>query len=430
MKILFVFPSTGVNIYSLNIGKIIKRISFTFAQLIALTPESHEIKIVDERYGDKINFNEKYALVAITCLTIYANRAYEIADIFRKKGITVVIGGYHPSALPDEAKQHADSVIIGEAELTWPQMLKDLEDDKLKPFYKQEEPVDPRLIPPAYRGKVRGYHPALDVQATRGCPFKCEFCTIQNVEGSRYRKRPLENVIEEIKSLKNTLFSFSDPSLAIDVEYTKSLFEEMKGLGKYFLCHGNINVLNENEDLIKLSKEAGCQVWFIGFESINQDSLNSVKKKNIVKHYAEAVKKIRKHGVAVKGLFMFGFDADTLDSFPTTLKYIKQLKLDIAYFSVLTPFPDTPVFKRFCEEGRLLTKNWSKYTFNNVVFKPKNMTPEELYNNTKAVVNNYYSYFNMMGRTIDNGNLDFTRFKTKLGINLIDRLSIKNEFSY
>ena len=430
MKILFVFPSTGRNISSLNPWKLIKRVPFTFAQLIALTPKHHEIQVVDERYGDKVDFNKHYDLVAITCLTMYANRAYEIADAFRKKGVTVVIGGYHSSALPNEAKQHADSVVIGEAEETWPRLLKDLENNRLKPFYKQETPVDPWLIPPAYRGRIGKYYPVLDVQATRGCPFKCEFCAIQNVEGSRYRKRPINDVINEIKSLKNTFFSFSDPSLTIDVEYTKQLFHEMKTLGKRFICHGNVNVLNENEELIKLSKEAGCQAWFIGFESVNQESLNSVKKKNKVEYYEETVKKIRKYGVGVKGLFMFGFDADTISSFSTTLKFINKMRLDVSYFSVLTPFPGTPVFKRFDEEGRLLTKNWSEYSFNNVVFKPKNMTREELYNNTRAVAKEYYSYSNMLKRTIDNGNLDFTRFKTKLELNILDWLSIKNEFGF
>jgi radical SAM superfamily enzyme YgiQ (UPF0313 family) len=430
MKILFVFPSTGGNISSFNFNKIIRRIPFTFAQLIAITSTRHIIEVVDERYGDKIDFNKKYDLVAITCLTIYAMRAYEIADIFRQRGITVVIGGYHASALPNESKKHADSVVISEAELTWPKLLKDFENGNLNLFYKQEKPVDSSLIPSPFRGSLNDYNPCIDVQATRGCPFKCEFCAIQNVEGSYYRKRPIENVINEIKKLKNKSFSFSDPSLTIDVEYSKSLFKDIKGLGKRFLCHGNINVLNENEDLIKISKEAGCQAWFIGFESINQESLNSVKKKNTVKIYEEAVKKIRKYGVAVKGLFMFGFDGDTKDTFTSTLKFVKKIRLDVAYFSVLTPLPGTPIFERLEKEGRILTKDWSKYSFNKVVFQPKNMTSEELYNNTRSLVKNYYSYNNMFRRTLDNEKLDFTRFRTKLNLNLIDRISIKKEFDF
>ena len=220
----------------------------------------------------------------------------------------MVLGGYHASALPDEAKKHADSVVTGEAELNWPKLLRDFENREIKPFYRQNKPVDPKLIPSPYRGSIDDYCPCIDVQATRGCPIGCEFCSIKNVEGKYYRKRPIETVIEEIKSLKNTSFSFSDPTLTIDVEYTKSLFKEMIGLKKRFVCHGNVNILNEDEELIKLSKKAGCQAWFIGFESINQESLNSVKKKNTVKIYEEAVKKIHKHNVAIKGLFIFGFD--------------------------------------------------------------------------------------------------------------------------
>ncbi|MCD6237200.1 MAG: B12-binding domain-containing radical SAM protein [Thermoplasmata archaeon] len=431
MNILFVYPSSPQSRSTIfNFAKIMKKVPFTFAQLIALTPNHHQIHIVDERYGDKIDFTKKYDLVAITSLTMHAPRAYQVADVFRKLGSSTVLGGYHPSAMPEEAKQHADAVVIGEAELTWPQLLKDFENGKLKPFYRQNRPVDSKLIPAPYRGKVQDYLPIQDVQATRGCPYRCEFCAIQNVEGHYYRKRPIEYVIEEIKSLKSKFFAFCDPSLTIDVEYTKSLFRQMKGLGKRFGCHGNINILHENEELIKLSKEAGCHVWYIGFESISQKSLDSVKKANKVKNYAETIKKIRKHGIMVKGLFMFGFDYDTLDSFRETFKAIKQWKLDIAYFSVLTPFPGTPLFKRLDEEGRIITKDWSQYTFNNVVFQPKNMSREELFNKTCEVAKAYYSFFNISQRIVDNEKLDFSRFKTKLWLNLIDRISIKDEFRF
>ena len=430
MKILLIFASTGRKLYSLNFGKIIKKIPLTFAQLIAVTPEEHKIVIIDERIGDKVNFNEKYDLVGISSLTYSANHAYEIADNLRSKGITVVLGGYHASVFPEEAKEHADSVVIGEAEVNWPELLKDFENDKIKSFYRNDNLIDPKLIPTPYHGSIGDYYPCGDVQATRGCPFGCEFCSIQCVEGSKYRKRPIENVIGEIKLLKNNLFAFYDPTLTIDVEYTKSLFKEMIGLKKRFLCHGNINVLNQNEDLIKLSKKAGCQAWFIGFESLNQESLNSVRKKNTVKNYEETVKKIRKHGIAVKGLFMFGFDADTLDSFPTTLKFVKKMKLDVAYFSILTPLPGTPIFKRYDKDGRILTKNWSHYDWDKVIFEPKNMTKEELYNNTRAVAKDYFSFSNMFRRSLDNKKLDYSRFKTKLGLNWTDRQSIKKEYNF
>jgi len=430
MKILFIFPSNSKKLYSLNLNKIKKRIPITFAQLIALTPKNHEIHLIDERLGNKVDFNQDYDLIGISTLTHSVYKAYEIADKFRSKGKTVVLGGYHVSTLPKEAKEHANSVVVGEAELNWPKLLKDFENGNLKSYYIQDTPVDPNFIPSPYRGSINDYFPCVDVQATRGCPIGCEFCSIKNIEGRIYRKRPISVVIKEIKSLKNSFFSFSDPTLTIDVEYTKSLFKEMIGLKKRFLCHGNMDILNQDEELIKLSKKAGCQTWFIGFESINQESLDSVKKKNTVKIYEEAVKKIHNHNIAIKGLFIFGFDADTLDSFSTTLKFIKKMRLDIAYFSILTPLPGTSVFNKFEKEERILTKDWSKYDWDNVVFEPKNMTPEELYNKTRDVAMNYYSYSNLLRRTFDNNKLNLSRFKTKLCLNWTDRNSIKKEFNF
>jgi radical SAM superfamily enzyme YgiQ (UPF0313 family) len=360
---------------------------------------------------------------------MHALRAYKIADEFRKKGVTVILGGYHPSLMPDEAKKHADSVVIGEAEITWPQLLKDFEKGELKSFYRQQKPVDPKIIPVVNRDQGKRYLSGADIQATRGCPYRCDFCSIQYIEGHRFRKRPIENVIEEIKALKNPFFYFYDSSLTIDNEYTKSLFMEMKGLKKRFACYGNINTLNEDEELIRLSKEAGCYTWYIGFESISQESLDSVRKRNKVEKYSSGIKKIRKYGLQVAGLFMFGFDGDKPDIFNKTLKAIKGWKIDLADFNILTPFPGTLVFKNLDQEGRILTKDWSKYTSRNVVFKPKYMTPKELYEGTRTVAENFYSLNYTMKRIFHNGNLDFSRFLNKLRLNLFFYMNNKYNFT-
>jgi radical SAM superfamily enzyme YgiQ (UPF0313 family) len=396
----------------------IRTVPLTLMMLSALTPDEYDVEIVDENSYDQVDCSKEYDLVAISCLTMHALRAYKIADEFRKKGVTVILGGYHPSLMPDEAKQHADSVVIGEAEITWPQLLKDFENGDLKSFYRQQKPVDPKIIPVVSRNLGKRYLTGTDIQATRGCPYQCDYCSIHIVEGNRFRKRPIENVIEEIKALKNSFFYFYDNSLTIDTEYTKSLFMEIKGLNKSFGCYGNINTLHDNEELIKLSKEAGCFTWNIGFESISQKSLDSVKKRNKVKKYAEGIKKIRKYGLEVTGLFMFGFDGDNNDIFNNTLKALKEWKVDLADFNILTPFPGTNVYKKFEEEGRILTKDWSKYTSRNVVFEPKNMTPKELFEGTRDVAKNFYSLPSTMRRTFHNGNLDFPKFIHKLRLNL------------
>lgn len=431
MKILFVYPSSLKKGMIIPTEKLFQRVPLTLAQLAALSPKEHHIDIFYENRYDKVKISEDYDLVGISCFTMHALRAYEIADKFRERGVPVVLGGYHPSSLPEEAKQHADSVVIGEAELTWPQLLKDLENEKMKPFYRQEKPVDPRLIPHARRDIIKGFLPATDIQATRGCPYRCEFCAIQNVEGHHFRKRPIEDVIEEIKSIKGSYFCFYDPSLTIDVEYTKSLFREMIGLDKRFECHGNINTLDNDEELIELSRKAGCYVWGIGFESICQESLINVGKTNKVENYAKAIKKIRKHGLEIRGLFMFGFDYDTSDIFHNTYKAIREWKIDMATFSILTPLPGTVIFNKLEKEGRILTKDWSKYDCGTVVFEPKNMSDKELYEKTLEIARAYYSIPNVIQRTFESRNLDFPRFMNKFRYNfLIDKKYIKAQYSY
>lgn len=398
-----------------------RNIPLTLAQLVAITPKKHEIDIVDEEQYQKVNTGKKYDLVAITAFTKHAYRAYDIADEFRRKNIPVVLGGYHASLLPDEAKQHADSVVIGEAEQTWPQLLEDFENKTLKTFYKADSHIDSENIPSAFRGNLSGYAPTASIQATRGCPFNCEYCAIHKVEGGCHRKRPIENVIEEIKEIKRPFFSFYDPSLTINVEYTKSLFRELRALKKHFVCHGNINVLNKNEDLIKLSAKAGCTAWFVGFESLSQDSLESVGKANKVEYYASAIKKIRRNGVAVKGLFMFGLDYDPPDCFSSTLKAIKEWHIDMADFTILTPYPGTKIYEKLERDGRILTKDWSKYDNLNVVFKPKNITPSDLKEKTYAVMNSFNSISNITQRLFDTKNLDKYSLISKYSVSMFDR---------
>ena len=409
-----------------------RRQSLALGILSALTPEQHEIEIIDENNYSLIDTKKQYDLVAISSITPHIIRAYKIADEFRARGIPVVLGGYHPSAMPEEAKQHADAVVIGEAEETWPQLLKDFENDKLKPFYKPRKPVDPKIIPHAKRDPKRGFFRTEEIQATRGCPYRCDFCAIQNTEGHIFRKRPVENVIDEIQKLNGKFIFFNDNSLTIDPEYTKELFMEMKGLNKQFECHGNINVLGEDDELLKLSKEAGCKTWWIGFESISQESINSIgKKTNIVKKYSIAIKKIKKHGLSVRGMFVFGFDGDTKNIFKDTLKTLKTWNIDIAYFFILTPFPNTPLFERLENEERILTKDWSKYNYGNVVFKPKNMTSKELYEKTRMVAKNFYSFKNSVQRIFNNKNLDFSGLINKFWHNfLYDRNFIKREYQF
>lgn len=382
------------------------------AQLAGVTPEEHEITAVFEHHKD-IDFEWDGDVVGISCITPLAPRAYEIADEFRRHGKTVVLGGWHPSALPLEAKEHADSVVIGEAELNWITLLNDLEKNELKPFYKNKKPVDLSCVPPANRNINQGINFIAGIQASRGCPMGCEFCGITNTpDGRIFRKRPIENVIKEIKLIRQKRLYFYDPSLTIDPEYTKQLFRAMDGLNKKFVCFGNIDVLGRDIELLKLAYNAGCENWYVGFESISQDTINKLgKKSNKVENYASSINKIHKHGMGVIGGFIFGFDSDTKDIFDNAVEMIYDLNIDIAEFTILTPYPGTPLFYRLEKEGRILTKDWSKYTEKgNVVFQPKQMSPKELLDGTERASHKVNSFSSIINQIIKNKNLSLRMF--------------------
>jgi len=383
MRILITDEMCLSNVFTLFDRSFLYSFSFvptiiTARQLAAVTPSQHILTIQE---GNRtIDFDANYDVVHINFKTALAPRAYEIADIFRKKGKRVVLSGYHPSALPDEAKQHADSVIVGDAVTLWPNVIKDLEAGTLQSFYTSKDICDSLVLPSTHTIKLNSVQLTNSIEATRGCPYKCDFCQDANIRnGSVYRTRPIDNVIEEIASLQQKIFFFTDFSLTIDLAYTKKLFQRMRGLKKKFICGGNVDVLAEDEELLRLSHEAGCIEWISGFETFSQESLNGVHKNtNIVEDYARAVKKIHKYKMSVFGTFVLGFDEDAPDIFNVMRKHIGNLSIDTVNFAILTPYPGTPLFSQLEKEGRILTKDWSKYNRKNVVFEPKNMTKKEL----------------------------------------------------
>ena len=259
-------------------------------------------------------------------------------------------------------RDSADSVLIGRNEYGWLTILSDIEQKRLQQFY-HAPPYDTSLTFPPSTINLPGFVMTGALEATRGCPYHCEFCPETNTPGGAFfHKRPIPEVIAEIKAIPQKILMFYDASLTIEPAYTKKLFAEMRGLRKKFFCNGNVNVLANDPELVRLSKEAGCIAWLVGFESINQQTLEMTgKKTNIVDEYAQAVHNIHANRMAVIGDFIFGFDNDTCDVFVQTLQAIQALQIDVADFSILTPFPGTPLFEKIDNEKRILTKEWRYY---------------------------------------------------------------------
>lgn len=390
----------------------------TARQLAAVTPSPHTVSI--QEGNTPIDFDTQYDVIHINFKTALAPRAYEVADSFRKKGTRVVLSGYHPSALPDEAAQHADSVIVGDAVTVWPRVVQDLEKGTLQSLYTSADAHETLVLPSTHSIKLKGFQLTNSIEATRGCPHRCDFCQDANIrDGSVFRTRPLDDVIHEIASLQQKIFFFTDFSLTIDLVYTKELFRRLRPLKKKFICGGNIDVLAQDDELLHLSHKAGCIEWISGFETFSQASLDSVhKQSNIVNDYASAVKKIHRNKMAVFGTFVLGFDEDTADIFRVMQANIGKLGIDAVNFALLTPYPGTPLFSRLEKEGRILTKDWARYTRKNVVFEPKNMTKEELEKGFRSITQSFSSLPSIGYRTVRSLNLGFYPFLATFAGNL------------
>ena len=360
-------------------------------QIAAITPPHHTIHLINERY-ESINFDHPYDVVHINCTTSTASHAYDIADRFRQHGITVVLSGLHPAAVPSEAGEHADSVLLGRGELNWLDCLQDIEKNTLKKTYPAKQYTSKTTLPPT-NVQLPGFVMTGAIEATRGCPYCCSFCPEVNIDGgSQYYKRPIPDVIAELRSIPQKTIMFYDASLTVDTAYTKQLFREMIGLGKRFFCNGNADVLAHDTELVALSKQAGCISWLVGFESISQTTIDTIgKQTNIVTDYQQAVDNIHHHKMAVIGCFIFGFDTDTVDIFSESLQMIKQLRIDICDFCVLTPFPGTPLFTSLQNDGRIITTDWQQYNLKSVVFTPKHMTAEHIHTGVRQLYTEYYS---------------------------------------
>jgi radical SAM superfamily enzyme YgiQ (UPF0313 family) len=410
LKILFIYP-TRLNTEQKPI-KYKKAFlpPLSLAILDGLTPDRHNIKIIND-IVEEINFSPEFDLVAITAMTTQIGRAYQIADRFRNLGVKVIIGGIHATILPEEAKEHADSVVIGEADNLWEDILNDFEKDQFKDFYQdQSRPDLQRLILPKwdhmnlkiYPKPIGHKLPKMPLFTTRGCVFNCKFCSVSKYFGKSFRFKPVEHVIREIEYTNTKSFLFVDDNIACDIDYSRELFKELRKKDINWFSQISTTVLR-SPDLIDLAAQSGCTSLFIGIESINKESLKSVSKGfNKVEQYEELFARLRSAGIKPFPSIIFGLDDDTPEQFHTTIDFLMKNKIGNAYFWILTPLPGTELYNEMDREGRILIKDWSRYNLSDVVFQPKNFTPEELYRGYWNAFQQFFALKNIVKRLFYN----------------------------
>lgn len=398
MKILLIQPSQLCEDGKVRKSKKAWLPSLGLPTVAALTPPDVEVEILDEYLAD-IDFETDADLIGITAMTTQAERAYQIADEFRRRGKTVVMGGIHVSALPEEAAKHCDAVVVGEAELLWDKVVKDAQRGCLERIYKTDQRHNLRGLPlprldllPQHRYGI----PVIPVLTSRGCPYHCDFCTVTEFFGGTYRFRPVEEVVREIeiqrtKVRNKQIIFFADDNIAANRTHAKQLFKALIPLRINWACQCTMNVTDDPE-LLDLAAESGCVHMFIGIETINADSLKGVNKSfNRVDKYEKAMQALHRKGIHVEASMIVGFDEDKEGIFDEMLEFLTKNRFSFAVVFLLTPLPGTKLFKRLEDENRLFHKTWSKYTYVSPVFKPKHLDPETLEKGLWHIYDGFYS---------------------------------------
>lgn len=399
MKIELISPCLGD---PRNIGKAFHLPQIGLALIAGLTPDDMDVSITDELV-QPIDFSKSVDLVGITVTSKTAMRAYEIADEFRRRGVPVVLGGIHPTVESEEASQHADAVVIGEAEDVWSHVLEDCRKGELKKFYRSGEFPNLDRFPNLRRDLFqRDKYATLNlIQTSRGCPFSCHFCSVSAIYGKKVRLRPADSVIKEIENLEGSGVFFVDDNITGIPEYSRRLFTSLIPLGKKWIGQASVTVANNQEDL-KILHQSGCQGLFIGFETTSVDSLKEVgKSQNINRDYFDAIKKLHDNGISLVGSFVLGFDSEDKSCFERLLDFSIKSGIDAADFSILTPYPGTVLYKRMEEENRLIYDRWwLNFAACEVVHRPKRMTVDELYQGYLWITKEFYKIRPILKRCV------------------------------
>ena len=376
-----------------------------FAVLEGLTPPDIETTLYDERL-EPIPFDDPTDLAAITVETYTARRSYQIATDYRRRGVKVVMGGYHPTFLPGEALRFADAVVQGDAEGGWPQVVTDACEGRLRRVYQTSEfppldgsPPDRRI----FAGKR--YAPLALVQYGRGCRYNCDFCSIRAFYGSTMRQRPVRDVVEEIERIGRRHVFLVDDNIFVDVPKAKELFRALIPLDILWSCQVSIDIARDRE-LMRLMQQSGCLSAVIGFESLNAANLRQMRKGWNLKgrDYESAIARFHDAGILIYGSFVFGYDHDTVDSFDASVEFAIRNKLCLANFNPLTPMPGTTLYERLSREGRLIHDRWwldPTYRYGEAAYHPRGMTADQLTEGVHLARTKFNTLSSMVRRACD-----------------------------
>ncbi len=376
MKILLIKPQWFVHD---GPYRYLEHVRFTPLSLgiLAALSEGHEVKIVDGDW-DAIAATEHFDLVGITATTFTSQRAYGLAEEFAREGAKVVLGGVHPTLLSEECLQHAHSVVVGEAEYVWKQLLRDAERGTLQRVYTAPRPTDMNDVPFPRRDLLADPSWFACLQATRGCPNSCRYCYLPTMPWHGYRKRSPELVDEELRRLKQKMVFLVDDNLFADRDYAMSIFRALGANRKTFAVQMPTSVADD-EELLDVMTQSGCFNVQIGFQSASPASLEWANvAHNRIDNYRTLVAELHARGVAVTGFFILGFDTDDMASFDRTTEMIRHIEVDEAHIYILTPYPGTDLYAQLGREGRLLALDRDRFGWDHAVFEPRHMTAQQL----------------------------------------------------
>ena len=392
MPKLVLITASSPEIRKVRRTRVLKFQQITMPYLAARVPSNWDVIHIDED-AEKIDWNIDADVVGITFHTPSAFHAYDMAAHFRSRGICVVMGGPHVTLLPEEASQYADAIFIGEAEGLWEEFLKGFEAGSYRAVYQQTRVPSLENIPMARKDLFhRRDHTNGVLFATRGCPSQCDFCTVAVMYSHTLRKRPITEVAAEYASFTGKVIIFWDDNIAGDMEYAKKLFHAITPHRKWWSSQASIHA-GRDDEFLEAAARSGCKQLFLGLESISQQSMAGVRKGfNRVEEYAQIIKRIHSHGIAVQAGIVFGFDHDAPGIFKETIDFLENTGVQNATFNILTPFPGTPLFRRMEAEGRILTRDWRKYNSReDVVYQPKKMSTAELLAGFRYANERFYS---------------------------------------